>query len=113
MSSAVIPMSTIVVSWRCSRIEPRRDIVPECSIAPRSDRAPGRCPRRSRRAHAPALRKTLRADGGEPRIVGETCRREVAQATARGTVACQLGEPAEQNELVGCGSTPAAVEVEL
>src|SRR6478735_2716061 len=119
MSSAVIPMSTIVVSWRCSRIEPRRDIVPECSIGlglggqvgtPRGGRS-RRC-RVRRFAHvalatlAPLLPGALRsarlaarfarpqrpssADGGEPRVVWETRRGEIAQAAAGGPVAGQL-----------------------
>ena len=51
--------------------------------------------------------------GGETRVVGEPLRGHRAQAGARHLVARQLGEPAQEHELVGGRCPPATVEVQL
>ena len=53
------------------------------------------------------------ADGREPRLVGEPRGGKRAQSRPGRRVAVELGEPAEQDELVGRRAAPAAIEVQL
>ena len=71
----------------------------ECSIAPRSRRVPSG--RRARRRSPPAEGRRAAA------------RRDRAQPLAGGGVVRGLGQARQQDELVGGGRPPAAVEVEL
>src|SRR3954452_11227148 len=107
MRSAVIPMSISEVRPICLTIDAIScGIVRSVYIAAIAGQPFGRSPQR------PPERRSG-AELGQPGVVGQARRDDLAETLTGGNVLVEGGDPTQQEELVGRQRPPAAIEVEL